>query len=123
MDVDVSLCFYWDGFGLKECLCYDSELGCFILIFLVMDEDIVCVGFELGFGKVFDGMFCVELIYNWDLEEYGGGWNFGYFVYCVENIYEICVYFDVMGYMINCLLCDGYMVFVCLLDGIFVEFF
>lgn len=63
----------------------------------------------------------VELIYNWDLEDYDGGCNFGYFVYWVGDIYDVCECFQKFGVIINCLFCDGCMVFVCLLDGILVE--
>lgn len=90
--------------------CIDNDKGWFILVFMVLFGQLECL---------------VELIYNWDGDDglFLDSWYFGYLVYCVENIYDMCQKLMDVGVMINCLLCDGYMVFVCSLDNVFIELF
>jgi len=63
----------------------------------------------------------VELTYNWDPEEYGGGRNFGHLAYRVDNIYDTCQRMMDGGVTINRPPRDGNMAFVKTPDGISIE--
>jgi lactoylglutathione lyase len=63
----------------------------------------------------------VELTYNWDPEEYGGGRNFGHLAYQVDNIYELCQRLMDKGVAINRPPRDGRMAFVRSPDNISIE--
>ena len=43
----------------------------------------------------------VELTYNWDPEDYGGGRNFGHLAYRVDDIYATCQTLMDAGVTIN----------------------
>src|SRR6478735_976333 len=74
-DLDASLDFYCNKLGLKELRRVEVTLGRYTLVFLGADENP-------------DAQ--VELTYNWDPEEYGGGRNFGHLAYGVDDIYAAC---------------------------------
>ncbi len=120
-DVDASLRFYCDGLGLKLIRRTDSEKGRFSLIFLAASEDT-----ELGAQEGLRPQAEVELTYNWpdengQVEDYGGGRNFGHLAYEVDDIYAACRHLSDMGVVINRPPRDGMMAFVRSPDGISVE--
>jgi lactoylglutathione lyase len=63
----------------------------------------------------------VELTYDWDPEDYGGGRNFGHLAYRVGDIYAKCAHLQAMGVTINRPPRDGHMAFVRSPDGISIE--
>ncbi|MDJ0906197.1 MAG: VOC family protein [Woeseiaceae bacterium] len=105
-DIDESLDFYCNQLGLTELRRHDSEQGRFTLVFLAApgDEDAQ-----------------VELTYNWDLEEYGEGRNFGHLAYQVDDIYALCRKLMDNGVTISRPPRDGRMAFVRSPDNISVE--
>ena len=105
-DIDRSLHFYCEMLGLVELRRVDNEKGRFTLVFLAApgDEDAQ-----------------VELTYNWDPEEYGGGRNFGHLAYQVDDIYALCQRLMDNGVTINRPPRDGYMAFVRSPDQISIE--
>lgn len=105
-NLEESLEFYCDKLGLIEVRRMDIEDARFSLIFLKADGD---DGPEL------------ELTFNWDSQEYGGGRNFGHLAYAVENIYEYCQSLMDKGVIINRPPRDGRMAFVKSPDGISIE--
>lgn len=113
-----SLKFYCDFLGLKEVRRYDNEGGKFTLVFLAAPEDLE--------RAEQDKAPMVELTYNWpdnagNVEDYGGGRNFGHLAYRVDNIYEICQKLMDAGVVINRPPRDGHMAFVRSPDGISIE--
>jgi lactoylglutathione lyase len=105
-DLDRSIDFYCDKLGLVEVRRMEAEAGRFTLVFLGTD-----VGAEA----------LVELTYNWDAEELGGGRNFGHLAYSVDNIYETCQRLMDGGVTINRPLRDGRMAFVRSPDQVSIE--
>ncbi len=105
-DIDASLDFYCDKLGLRELSRKDNEAGRYTLVFL-------------GAGENPDAQ--VELTYNWDPEEYGGGRNFGHLAYAVDDIYALCARLMEGGVTINRPPRDGRMAFVRSPDGISIE--
>lgn len=105
-DVDASLDFYCDKLGLVEQRRYDNEEGRFTLIFLGAPENPEAQ---------------LELTWNWDPEEYGGGRNFGHLAYEVDDIYALCQRLADGGVTIARPPRDGRMAFVRSPDGISVE--
>jgi len=105
-DLDESLDFYCNKLGLKELSRYDNDKGRFTLVFLGADENE-------------DAQ--VELTYNWDPEEYGGGRNFGHLAYEVDDIYAVCQRLADKGVTINRPPRDGHMAFVRSPDNISIE--
>lgn len=112
-DLDQSLQFYCELFGLIEARRIENEKGRFTLVFLVAPEDLE--SFNLGSAPA------LELTYNWDREEYSGGRNFGHLAYLVDNIYEFCSKLQLGGVTINRPPRDGHMAFVRSPDGISIE--
>ena len=103
--------------GLKEVRRLDSEQGRFTLIFLAADEDTAAPDAkEDGRARAE-----VELTYNWDPQEYGGGRNFGHLAYRVDDIYATCQRLMDGGVTINRPPRDGHMAFVKTPDGISIE--
>ena len=92
--------------GLEERRRMENEAGRFTLIFLGVPDD---TGGE------------VELTYNWDQQEYGGGRNFGHLAYEVDDIYGTCRRLMDAGVTINRPPRDGRMAFVRTPDDISVE--
>ena len=105
-DLDASLDFYCAKLGLVELRRYDEPKGRFTNIFLAAPGDESAQ---------------VELTYNWDPEDYGGGRNFGHLAYQVEDIYDLCQHLMDEGVTINRPPRDGRMAFVRSPDGISVE--
>ena len=105
-NLEESLDFYCDKLGLIEVRRMDFEDARFSLIFLKADGD--------------DGPE-VELTFNWDLQEYDGGRNFGHLAYAVDNIYDYCQSLVDKGVTINRPPRDGRMAFVKSPDGISIE--
>lgn len=112
-DLDASLYFYCDLFGLKEIRRYENEKGRFTLVFLVADADHEQAKETLSPA--------LELTYNWDPEDYTGGRNFGHLAYEVDDIYAICQKLMDNGVTINRPPRDGHMAFVRSPDGISIE--
>lgn len=117
-DIDESLDFYCNKFGLQEFSRKESEQGRFTLIFLCAPEDV---------EKAKDSKApLLELTYNWPDENgysevYEGGRNFGHLAYRVENIYDTCQRLMDNGVTINRPPRDGHMAFVKSPDGISIE--
>ena len=105
-DLDASLDFYCTKLGLVELRRYDEPKGRFTNLFLAAPGDESAQ---------------VELTFNWDPEDYGGGRNFGHLAYEVEDIYGLCQRLMDEGVVINRPPRDGRMAFVRSPDGISVE--
>ena len=105
-DPDATVRFF-ELLGLEEARRMESEKGRFTLIFMAVPGE--------------EGKAEVELTYNWDPEEYGGGRNFGHLAYRVDNIYETCQRLMDAGVTINRPPRDGHMAFVRTPDNISVE--
>jgi len=112
-DVDKSLDFYCNKFGLKEVRRMESQEGRFTLIFLAAPEDE-----QTGINNQAP---LLELTYNWDPEEYAGGRNFGHLAYQVDDIYATCQRLMDAGVTINRPPRDGRMAFVRSPDNISIE--
>ena len=63
----------------------------------------------------------IELTYNYDVETYDGGRNFGHLAFRVDHIYESCQRLMDGGVTINRPPRDGRMAFVRSPDGISIE--
>ena len=105
-DLDESLDFYCNKFGLVEVKRKEVPAGRFTLIFLAAPGDESAQ---------------VELTFNWDPEEYDGGRNFGHLAYAVNDIYASCQRLMDAGVTINRPPRDGYMAFIRSPDGISIE--
>lgn len=105
-DLDASLRFYCGLLGLQELRRMDSEQGRYTLVFLAAPGDEHAQ---------------VELTWNWDPEDYGGGRNFGHLAYAVDDIYALCQHLADNGVTINRAPWDGRMAFVRSPDGISIE--
>lgn len=112
-DLDASLRFYCELFGLAEVRRIENDKGRFTLIFLAADEDVEAARA--------DKAPCLELTYNWDPEDYTGGRNFGHLAYEVDDIYATCQKLMENGITINRPPRDGHMAFVRSPDGISIE--
>ena len=105
-DLDASLKFYCDALGLRELRRREVPQGRFTLVFLAAPgQD--------------DAQ--VELTWNWDPEDYGGGRNFGHLAYEVDDIYAACRRLQEHGVTINRPPRDGHMAFVRSPDRISIE--
>lgn len=105
-DLDASLDFYCNKFGLIEVGRKDVPAGRFTLVFLAApgDEDAQ-----------------VELTHNWDSEKLDGGRNFGHLAYAVDDIYALCESLMQKGVTINRPPRDGRMAFIRSPDNISIE--
>ena len=112
-DLDAALDFFCAKLGLVELNRIDNEPGRFTLVFLAASDDL-----ELAREKKAP---LVELTYNWDEDEYGGGRNFGHLAYRVKDIYATCQKLMDGGVTINRPPRDGHMAFVRSPDGISIE--
>lgn len=112
-DLDQSLNFYCNVFGLEEIRRIENEKGRFTLVFLAARDDVTVAKDAKA--------PCLELTYNWDTEDYQGGRNFGHLAYEVDNIYETCQKLQDAGVTINRPPRDGHMAFVRSPDGISIE--
>lgn len=104
-DPDATIRFF-NLLGLEERRRMENAAGRFTLIFLGVPGD---EGGE------------VELTWNWDPEEYGGGRNFGHLAYEVEDVYATCQRLMDAGVTINRPPRDGRMAFVRTPDNISIE--
>jgi len=112
-DIDKSLDFYCNKFGLMEVRRMENKEGRFTLIFLAAPEDE-----QSGINNQAP---LLELTYNWDPEEYAGGRNFGHLAYQVDDIYATCQRLKDAGVTINRPPRDGRMAFVRSPDNISIE--
>ncbi|MEJ2129286.1 MAG: VOC family protein [Woeseiaceae bacterium] len=105
-DLEDSLDFYCNKLGLVELRRHENEQGRYTLVFLAApgDEDAQ-----------------VELTWNWDPEDYGGGRNFGHLAYEVDDIYALCQHLMDNGVTINRPPRCGRMAFVRSPDNISIE--
>lgn len=113
VDLEASLHFYRDLLGLVQTRRMDSEAGRFSLIYLAAPQDTARAETEKSPE--------VELTFNWDLEDYQGGRNFGHLAFEVEDIYAVCQRLMDGGVVINRPPRDGHMAFIRSPDGISVE--
>jgi lactoylglutathione lyase len=112
-DLEAALDFYCAKLGLQEISRQENEKGRFTLVFLAAPDDV-----EMARERKAP---LVELTFNWDTEDYGGGRNFGHLAYRVENIYATCQRLMDGGVTINRPPRDGHMAFVRSPDGISIE--
>jgi lactoylglutathione lyase len=112
-DLDASLDFYCNKLGLEEVSRSENPGGRYTLVFLSAPDD-----FEAAKASKAP---MVELTYNWDPEEYGGGRNFGHLAYAVDDIYAACQRLLDAGVTINRPPRDGRMAFVRSPDNISIE--
>lgn len=105
-NLEQALDFFCNKLGLRELSRRDSERGRFTLVFLAAPGD---------------EQAQVELTYNWDPEELGGGRNFGHLAYQVEDIYALCQRLMDAGVTINRPPRDGHMAFIRTPDKISIE--
>lgn len=112
-DLEKSLHFYCNLLGLVQVSRKDNEQGRYTLVFLAAPGDVE----QARANKA----PLVELTYNWDSEDYGGGRNFGHLAYRVENIYQTCQRLLDGGVAINRPPRDGHMAFVRSPDNISIE--
>ena len=112
-DLEASLHFYRDLLGLVQTRRMDSEAGRFSLVYLAAPQDTARAETEKSPE--------VELTFNWDLEDYQGGRNFGHLAFEVEDIYAVCQRLMDGGVVINRPPRDGHMAFIRSPDGISVE--
>ncbi|MCH9011958.1 MAG: VOC family protein [Proteobacteria bacterium] len=112
-DLEESLDFYCNKLGLAEVRRSESEKGRYTLVFLSAPKDVEQ-------AKASQAPL-VELTYNWDPEDYGGGRNFGHLAYRVDDIYATCQRLVDAGVTINRPPRDGHMAFVRSPDNISIE--
>jgi lactoylglutathione lyase len=105
-DIDQSLDFYCEKLGLIELMRKEIPEGRFTLVFLAAPGDEEAQ---------------IELTFNWDVEDYAQGRNFGHVAYVVDNIYEFCENLMEKGVIINRPPRDGHMAFVRSPDNISIE--
>ncbi len=112
-DLDAALDFFCAKLGLVEINRMENDKGRFTLVFLAASDDVA----QARERKA----PMVELTYNWDEHEYGGGRNFGHLAYRVKDIYAVCGKLMGSGVVINRPPRDGHMAFVRSPDGISIE--
>jgi lactoylglutathione lyase len=112
-DLDQSLDFLVNKFGLVEVRRVDNEKGRYTLVFLAAPDDVER-------AKETKAPL-VELTHNWDPEVYTGGRNFGHLAYRVDDIYALCKKLMDQGVTINRPPRDGNMAFIRTPDGISIE--
>jgi lactoylglutathione lyase len=111
-DLDATLAFF-GKLGLVEAYRVENKAGRFTLAFLSTPD-------ELETARQNQAPL-IELTYNWDPEEYGGGRNFGHLAYQVDDIYETCQRLMDGGVTINRPPRDGRMAFIRTPDNISIE--
>jgi len=112
-NLEQSLDFFCNKFGLVEVRRTENEKGRFTLVFLAAPGDV---------EKAKETKApLLELTYNWDEHEYTGGRNFGHLAYRVDDIYKICQKLMDAGITINRPPRDGYMAFIKTPDNISIE--
>lgn len=113
LNLEDSLDFYCNKLGLVEVNRTDNDKRRFTLVFLSAPDDLDTVTQSKA--------PLLELTYNWDLEDYTTGRNFGHLAYAVENIYETCSRLQALGVTINRPPRDGHMAFIKSPDNISIE--
>lgn len=113
-DLQQSLDFFCTKLGMIECDRMDSEAGRFTLVYLCAAAD--------KKQAIETHAPLIELTYNWDTEDYGGGRNFGHLAFEVDDIYQTCQQLMDAGVLINRPPRDGYMAFIRSPDNISIEF-
>jgi lactoylglutathione lyase len=112
-NVDAALDFWCNKMGLVEVRRSENEKARYTLIFLAAPDDV---------AKAKEHRSpLLELTYNWDEHNYGGGRNFGHLAYNVDDIYAFCQRLMDKGVTINRPPRDGNMAFVKSPDGISIE--
>lgn len=112
-DLDESLDFFCNKLGLAESHRLDSEQGRYTLVYLYAP-----LHAEQALVKRAP---LVELTYNWDTEDYGGGRNFGHLAFEVDDVYQTCRKLQDAGVIINRPPRDGHMAFIRSPDAISIE--
>jgi lactoylglutathione lyase len=112
-DLDAALDFYCGGLGLREVSRRDYPAGRFTLVFLAAPDDAEAAATRKA--------PLIELTYNWDTEDYGGGRNFGHLAFETPDIYAACERLLARGIVISRPPRDGRMAFVRSPDGVSVE--
>ena len=112
-DLNESLDFYCNKLGLVESSRIDNDSGRYTVVFLHTPLD------DESAAKTHAPL--IELTYNWDTEDYGGGRNFGHLAFEVDNIYETCQKLMDAGVVINRPPRDGHMAFIRSPDKISIE--
>jgi lactoylglutathione lyase len=112
-NLEESLDFFCNKFGLVEVRRTDNEKGRYTLVFLAAPGDV---------ERAKDSKApLLALTHNWDENEYAGGRNFGHLAYRVDDIYETCRRLMEAGVVINRPPRDGYMAFVKSPDNVSIE--
>lgn len=112
-NIDQSLDFYCNKLGMEEVRRVDNPAGKFTLIFLAAPAD--------KSKGIAERAPLLELTYNYDPEQYGGGRNFGHLAFEVDDIYATCAKLHKAGVTINRPPRDGRMAFVRSPDNISIE--
>ncbi|MEM7268756.1 MAG: lactoylglutathione lyase [Pseudomonadota bacterium] len=113
-DLDASMDFYCNKFGLEEIRRMDHEAGKFTLVFLAAPKD-VGTATETRAPEL-------ELTYNWGSEEvYETGRSWGHLAYRVDDIYAVCQDLMNKGVVINRPPRDGKMAFIKSPDDVSIE--
>lgn len=112
-DLEQALHFYCNLLGLQEISRQRNEQGRFTLVFLAAPGDIEPARAHKA--------PLLELTYNWDVENYEGGRNFGHLAYAVDDIYATCQRLLDGGVIINRPPRDGHMAFIRSPDNISIE--
>lgn len=112
-DLEESLDFYCNKLGLSEVRRMESEAGRFTLVYLAAPDD------HQQASQTEAPL--LELTYNWDTEDYGGGRNFGHLAFEVDDIYLACQKLMEQGVTINRPPRDGWMAFIRSPDQISIE--
>ena len=112
-DLDASLDWYCNKFGLVEVRRTVNEKARYTLVFLAAPGDVEQA--KRASAPL------LELTYNWDPETYTGGRNFGHLAYRVDDIYATCQTLMDAGVTINRPPRDGHMAFIRSPDDISIE--
>jgi len=110
-NLEQALDFYVKKLGLEEVSRQDDEKGRYTNVFLKAPGDTIAE----------KKAPLLELTYNWDVEQYTGGRNFGHLAYAVDNIYGYCKRLSELGVIINRPPRDGRMAFIRSPEGISIE--
>ncbi len=117
-DLDRSLEFYCDKLGMVEVHRNEFEQGRITQVFLAANEDLDTAK---DASESTSRAPTLELTYNWDPGENGGGRNFGHLAFAVDDIYRTCQHLMDKGVTINRPPRDGRMAFVRSPDNISIE--
>jgi len=113
-DLDSTLDFFCRKLGFVEIRRSEHAAGRFTLVYLAAPGDAARATAE--------DAPVVELTWNWDEKDYGGGRNFGHLAFAVDDIYALCARLIEEGVPVNRPPRDGRMAFIRTPDGISIEF-